>query len=53
MSTADTVYELVKTFSEEQAQLVLKFAQVVQQRGRQSKTASEGQASQLECNAKR
>jgi hypothetical protein len=46
MSTAEKVYELVKTLSEEQAKLVLKFAQVVQQRGRQSKTASEGQASE-------
>jgi hypothetical protein len=41
MSTADKVYELVKTFSEEQAQLVLKFAQLVQQRDHQSKTALE------------
>jgi hypothetical protein len=46
MSTADKVYELVKTFSEEQAQLVLKFAQVVQQRGHQTKTDSEEQASE-------
>jgi hypothetical protein len=46
MSTADKAYELVKTFSEEQAQLVLKFAQLIQQRGRQSNAVSEGQASE-------
>lgn len=33
MSTADTIYELVKTLPEEQANLVLKFTQFVQQQG--------------------
>jgi hypothetical protein len=46
MSTADKVYELVKIFSEKQAQLVLKFAWLVQQREHQSKTDSEDQASE-------
>ncbi len=44
MSTADKIYELVKTLSEEQAQLVLKFVRVVQQRGHQLKGISENQA---------
>jgi hypothetical protein len=46
MSTADKVYELVKTFSEEQAQLVLKFAQLVHRRGHQFKMYSEEQSSE-------
>jgi hypothetical protein len=46
MSTADKVYELVKTFSEEQAQLVLKIAQLVHRRGHQSKMYSEEQSSE-------
>jgi hypothetical protein len=45
MSTADKVYELVKTFSEEQAQLVLKFARLLEQRGHQTQTDSEEHAS--------
>ena len=33
MSTTETIYELVKTLPEEQAHLVLKFTQFVQQQG--------------------
>lgn len=34
MSTAESIYELVKTLSEEEAFLVLEFAEFVQQRTR-------------------
>ena len=33
MDTAETIYELVKTMPEEQANLVLKFTQFIQQEG--------------------
>jgi hypothetical protein len=36
MSTAETIYELVKILPEEQANLVLKFTQFVQQQASQS-----------------
>ncbi|MBW4482745.1 MAG: DUF2281 domain-containing protein [Tildeniella torsiva UHER 1998/13D] len=36
MSTAEAIYELVKTLPEEQASLVLVFTQFVQQQGRQN-----------------
>lgn len=41
MSTADTIYELVKTLPEEQANLVLKFTQFIQQESLQPYSAAD------------
>ncbi|KAM3100855.1 DUF2281 domain-containing protein [Phormidesmis sp. 146-35] len=43
MSTAETIYELVKTLPEEQARTVLKFAEFLRQETNQSTATSESE----------